>query len=74
MELRPVHYDMLRVFSLIGMAGGFLLISPALRSSVLLGLGQATTQMAKYSPFSYIMLALALGAGAVWSLAMPKPK
>ena len=65
---------MLRVISLFGMAGGFLLISPSLRGSVLFGLGEATTQMSKYSPYSYIVLALALGAAAVWSLASPKPQ
>jgi len=54
------------------MAGGFLLISPSLRGSVLSGLGQATLEMSKYSPYSYIVLALALGTAAVWSLATPK--
>ena len=52
----------------------FLLISPSLRGSVLLELGQATFQIAKYSPYSYIAMALALGAGAVFSLATPKPR
>jgi hypothetical protein len=63
---------MLRAISLLGMAGGFLLISPSLRGSVLSGLGQATLEMSKYSPYSYIVLALALGTAAVWSLATPK--
>jgi hypothetical protein len=56
------------------MAGGFLLISPELRATVLFGLGRATFELAKYSPYSYIVLALALGASAVWSLGSPKPQ
>jgi hypothetical protein len=56
------------------MASLFLLISPSLRGSVLFGLDQATFTMVKYSPYSYIALALALGAVAVWSLASPKPQ
>jgi hypothetical protein len=56
------------------MAGGFLLISPSLRGTVLFGLGRATFEMAKYSPYSYILAALALGMAAVWSLASPKPQ
>jgi hypothetical protein len=56
------------------MASLFLLISPSLRGSVFFGLDQATIQMGKYSPYSYIALALALGAAAVWSLASPKPQ
>jgi hypothetical protein len=65
---------MLRIFSLFGMAALFLLISPSLRASVLFGLGQATFELAKYSPYSYIVLALILGAGAVRSLAPAKPQ
>jgi hypothetical protein len=72
MELRPVFNDMLRILSIFGMAAAFLLISPPLRATVLNGLGQATLTLAKYSPYSYIVLALALGAGAVRSLATPK--
>jgi len=65
---------MLRILSIFGMAALFLLISPSLRASVLFGLGAATFQLAKYSPYSYIMLAIGLGVGAVWSLASPKPQ
>lgn len=65
---------MLRAISIFGMASLFLLISPSLRGSVFFGLDQATIQMGKYSPYSYIALALALGAAAVWSLASPKPQ
>jgi hypothetical protein len=56
------------------MAGGFLLISPSLRGTVLFGIGRATFEMAKYSPYSYIVAAIALGALAVRSLASEKPQ
>jgi len=56
------------------MAALFLLISPSLRATVLLGLGQATLELGKYSPYSYIFLALILGAGAVKSLAPSRPQ
>lgn len=65
---------MLRVISIFGMASLFLLISPSLRGSVLFGLGRATFELAKYSPYSYIALALALGTCAVMSLAPSKPQ
>ena len=65
---------MLRILSIFGMAALFLMISAELRATVLLGLGKATLEIAKYSPYSYIVLALALGAGAVCSLATPKPQ
>jgi hypothetical protein len=65
---------MLRIISIFGMAGGFLMISPELRGTVLFGLGKATFEMGKYSPYSYIALAIALGATAVWSLGSPKPQ
>jgi hypothetical protein len=56
------------------MAALFLLISPSLRGSVLFGLGEATLQIAKYSPYSYIVIALVLGSGAVMSLGPAKPQ
>jgi hypothetical protein len=56
------------------MAAAFLLISPSLRGNVLDGLGRATFELAKYSPYSYILLAVGLGVCAVKSLAMPKPQ
>src|SRR5580704_16340808 len=74
MELRPVFNLMLRILSIFGMAAAFLWISPPLRVTVLTGLGQATLMLAKFSPYSYILLALTLGAGAVMSLASPKPQ
>ena len=74
MELLLGFHHMLRALSLFGMAGGFLMISPSLRGDVLSGLGQATLQIAKYSPYSYIFMAIVLGTGAIWSLATPKPQ
>ena len=65
---------MLRVISIFGMAGAFLFISAPLRAAAMNGLGQAMFEMDKYSPFSYIALALAGGVGAVWSMAAPKPQ
>jgi len=65
---------MLRAISIFGMAALFLFISPALRGSVLMGLGRATFELTKYSPYSYIALALALGTCAVMSLASPRPQ
>jgi hypothetical protein len=59
---------------MFGFGALFLLISPSLRESVLFGLGQAMLQLSKYSPYSYIGLAMVLGAGAVKSLATPRPQ
>ena len=65
---------MIRVMSLLGMTSGFLLISPSLRGSALNVLGRATFFLDLYSPYSYITLALALGAGAIFSLSSAKPR
>jgi len=65
---------MLRVVSLFAMSSGFLLISPPLRGSALAGLGRVMFEMDKYSPWSFIVLAIAVGLGAVWSMANPKPQ
>ena len=63
---------LIRIISLLGMTGGFLLISPSLRGTVMFGLSRMMLEMAKYSPYSYIVLALAIGCGTVMSLAAPK--
>jgi hypothetical protein len=63
-----------KFLSLLGMAIGFLAISPSFRGSVLNGLGQATLALSEYSPWSYMALALAIGVFAVKSLAAPKPR
>jgi hypothetical protein len=64
---------MLRIISIFGMAALFLFISPSLRGTVLFGLGKTTFAISQYSPYSYILIALMLGAGAVMSLAPAKP-
>ena len=56
------------------MTGGFLVISPPFRGSALSLLAQGMFIMDKYSPYSYILLAITLGVAAVWSLAAPKPQ
>ena len=56
------------------MTGAFLFISPPLRGSTLAGLGHIVFFLDQYSPYSYILLAIALGVGAVWSLASEKPQ
>lgn len=74
MELRPGNRHMLRAIAMFGFGALFLLVSPPLRESVLFGLAQAMLQLAKYSPYSYILLAIVLGTGAVKSLATPRPQ
>jgi hypothetical protein len=39
---------------MLGLGGGFLMISPKLRLTVTDGLGSATHQMELYAPYSYI--------------------
>ena len=64
MELR--HRDfMVRACSLIGLASGFLIISPGLRETLLNGIAQAAAGLDKYSPYSYAGVALALLGGLV---------
>ena len=45
------------------MAGGFLVISPGLRGTLLDGIAQAAAGLDKYSPYSYAGVALALLGG-----------
>ena len=54
---------MLRACALLGMAGGFLIISPGLRGTLMGGLAQAAAQLDLYSPYSYAGVALALLGG-----------
>jgi hypothetical protein len=65
---------LLRALSIFGLAALFLLISPSLRGTVEFGAWQVMIALSKYSPYSYIGLALVLGAGAVKSLATPRPQ
>jgi hypothetical protein len=50
----------LRTVSLLGLTGGFLLISPTLRLGVNDGLARFLTELDKYSPYSYVGVGLAL--------------
>ena len=64
MELRHGNL-MLRAFSLLGMTGGFLVISPGMRGSVLDAFAAAAAGLDKYSPYSYIGVSFALRGGLV---------
>jgi hypothetical protein len=50
----------LRILSLSGLAGGFLLISPTLREDLTFYLGAFVGEVDKYSPYSYVGLAFAV--------------
>ena len=56
---------MLRGCSLVGLASGFLIISPGLRETLLNGFAQAAAGLDKYSPYSYAAVGLALLGGLV---------
>ena len=45
---------MVRALSLIGLTGGFLVISPALRDSVADTFADASNGLEAYSPYSYV--------------------
>ena len=57
---------MVRAVCLIGMAGGFLVISPNLRDSVLDTFSQAATGLEDYSPYSYVGLGFAIFVGLLY--------
>ena len=50
----------LRVLSLCGLGGGFLLISPSLRGGVNTAMATLVSSLNQYSPWSYVGAALAL--------------
>jgi len=54
---------MLRACSLLGMASGFLVISPGLRGTVMNAFALAAAELDKYSPYSYAGVAVALLGG-----------
>jgi hypothetical protein len=62
MEWRHRNF-MLRACSLVGMASGFLIISPGFRGTLLSGFALAAAGLDKYSPYSYAGVALALVGG-----------
>jgi hypothetical protein len=73
--IKPVKIEMrhrnlmLRACSLLGLASGFLVISPALRETVLTGVAQAAAGLDKYSPYSYAGVAFALLVGLMAAFA-----
>jgi len=73
LELRPL-IPMLRIFSLLAMAGGFLVISPSLRGTVMHGFADVVNTLNNYSPYSYVFLGLALLFSVLSSLSEPKPQ
>jgi hypothetical protein len=60
---------MVRACSLVGLASGFLIISPGLRGSLLNGFAQAAAGLDKYSPYSYFGVALVLLGGLMAAFA-----
>ena len=59
---------MARILSVVGMGGGFLMISPTLRASAANALSMCARSMNEYSPFSYI--GAAIGIFALLTLSM----
>jgi hypothetical protein len=59
---------MIRGLAMVGMGGGFLLISPALRENVGFGITAVTEFLNDYSPFSYI--AATIGIVALLTLSL----
>jgi hypothetical protein len=57
---------------MMGLAGGFLLISPPFRMTVLGGIGSAVNTLNCYSPLSYIGLGILLLGGAAFSVYSPQ--
>jgi hypothetical protein len=49
---------MLRVLGTFGFAGAFVMISGDLRQAALEGIGMAVSFAQKYSPYSYVVVAL----------------
>jgi hypothetical protein len=59
---------------MMGLAGGFLIISQPFRMTVLNGIGSAVNTLNLYSPLSYIGLAIVLFGGAALSMySAPRP-
>ncbi len=59
---------MMRVLGLLGFAGGFLIISPALRQMVMDGANSAGQFASEHSPYSYVGLAILVFGGVTLSL------
>src|ERR1039458_9318143 len=67
----PEHC-MIRALALIGFGGGFLVISPPFRMTVLTGIGAAVNTLNYYSPLSYIALGILLVGSAAYSVYAPE--
>lgn len=66
---------MIRVLGMFGLGGGFLLISSHLRVTAVTGLASMTAEIQRYSPFSYVGLALAMLVGMAFMLhSTPRPR
>ena len=66
---------MIRVLAMMGLGGGFLVISPPFRMTVLNGIGSAVNTLNYYSPLSYIALGIVLIGGAAFSVySPPRPR
>ena len=63
---------MLRTFGLMGLAGGFLVISQPFRMTVLNGVGSAVNTLNQYSPLSWVALGIVVLGGAALSLHSPQ--
>jgi len=57
---------MVRAIALLGMAGGFLAISPDLRDSVVNTISQAAIGMEDYGPLSYVGLGFLTFVGLLY--------
>jgi hypothetical protein len=63
-----VRVAMTRFLGIIVFAGGFLLISPSLRQSAMGVINALSDFTSGYSPYSYIVLAIAVLAGITLTL------
>jgi len=54
---------MIRFLGMISMGGGFLMISPSLRGTAMQGFSFVVTLIDHSSPYSYVLLGLALLCG-----------
>src|ERR1039458_9758984 len=61
---RPCYFDVehckIRALALMSLGGGFLVISPPFRMTVLNGIGSAVNTLIYYSPLSYIAIGIVL--------------
>ncbi len=63
---------MLRAFALMGLGGGFMIISPPFRMTVFSGIGAVVNTLNHYSTLSYIGLGILLLGTAAYSVYAPQ--